>query len=144
MDDQFPYLIDVTDSCSICLEPNCNIVTFCGHIYHSRCFAAWIHKKHKCPLCVGTNFNPITIYCADCSKAVKMTLLFKRMNEEETATWVQGSNDKCDNCKNPPESDGLSFNMNEEDIEKYQNWKKPDLSKINHSSKSEFPIMKSS
>ena len=82
MDEQFPYIVDTNDNCSICLEPNCNVVTFCGHLYHSRCFSAWIHKKHKCPMCVSINFNPITVYCSQCFKSVKMTLLFKSMNEE--------------------------------------------------------------
>ena len=118
MDEQFPYIIDISDSCSICLEDNCNIVTFCGHLYHSRCFAAWIHKKHKCPLCVSTQFNPLTVYCSKCYKAVKMTLLFKSMTSEETGAWIEGCNDMCENCKQP-EDDGLSFGMDEEAIKKY-------------------------
>ena len=63
LDDHYPYLIDINDSCSICLEANCNVVTLCSHPYHAKCFSAWIHKKNKCPLCVSRNFNPVAAYC---------------------------------------------------------------------------------
>lgn len=101
MDDQFPYIIDVNDNCSICLENQCNIVTMCGHLYHSVCLAAWIHKKCKCPLCVTRDFNPITIYCEKCFKSIKMTLLFKSMTPQEATAWNQACICKCQQCLQP-------------------------------------------
>ena len=82
LDDQYPYLINISDNCSICLESNCNIVTLCGHSYHARCFAAWIHKKNKCPMCVSRDFNPVAAYCSNCFKATKLSLIYRKMSPE--------------------------------------------------------------
>jgi|JI6StandDraft_1071083.scaffolds.fasta_scaffold316701_1 hypothetical protein len=104
MDDSFPYHADTKQNCSICLEDNCNIVTFCGHPYHSQCLAAWVKKKQRCPLCVTREFNPITIYCSECFRAVKMTLLYKRMSDDDRRVWLEGSDLRCESCSQPHEA----------------------------------------
>ena len=98
MDESYPYHIDTKQSCSICLEDHCNVITFCGHPYHSQCLAAWISKKQKCPLCVSRNYNPLTFYCVQCFRAVRMSLLYKRMKEEDRQTWIENVNLKCEAC----------------------------------------------
>jgi hypothetical protein len=45
LEDLGPLYQDRTQSCSICLEADCNLRTKCGHLYHSQCLSAWIHKK---------------------------------------------------------------------------------------------------
>ena len=42
-----------TDTCSICLDMNCNYKTICGHSFHSQCIMRWvtISNKYECPIC---------------------------------------------------------------------------------------------
>ena len=46
---KFNYLINET--CSICLENNCNIKILCNHYYCSKCLTSWIKKNNQCPMC---------------------------------------------------------------------------------------------
>ncbi len=45
LEESFPYQIDPSQSCSICLEDRCHVMTLCGHSYHSVCLRAWIKKR---------------------------------------------------------------------------------------------------
>ena len=75
-----------------------------------------------------------------------MTLLFKSMKPEETRVWIESCNDMCDNCKQPAEDNGLSIDMDDEAINKYQNWKKPDFMDLNMNkdgAKSQLQLVKS-
>ena len=48
---------DLKEDCAICLEPltvhNHISVLTCGHIFHTPCIYAWLHKKQTCPYCYG-------------------------------------------------------------------------------------------
>jgi hypothetical protein len=41
------------DTCSICLDIDCNYKTICGHFFHSQCIMRWvsISNKYDCPIC---------------------------------------------------------------------------------------------
>lgn len=42
-----------TNTCSICLDTNCNYETICGHSFHTHCITRWvlISNKYECPMC---------------------------------------------------------------------------------------------
>ena len=42
-----------TNTCSICLDVNCNYKTVCGHSFHTQCIMQWISisNKYECPMC---------------------------------------------------------------------------------------------
>lgn len=37
--------------CTICLEDNSDVVTRCGHHFHTRCISKWLTDKGSCPNC---------------------------------------------------------------------------------------------
>lgn len=63
-----PYFVNSNDTCAICLEKHVNLRTHCNHFYHGNCLLAWIKKKanNPCPLCMGTTYNPVKVYCQEC------------------------------------------------------------------------------
>jgi hypothetical protein len=63
-----PYFVNSNDSCAICLDNDVNLRTHCNHFYHGNCLLTWLKKKvnNPCPLCMGTNYNPVKVYCKKC------------------------------------------------------------------------------
>ena len=88
MDDIGPVFLGSSHNCSICLENKCNVRTKCRHVYHSQCFAVWISKREKCPLCQTREFNPMVAYCTKCMRATKLAFVAKRMDEEKKQEWA--------------------------------------------------------
>lgn len=45
--------IYTNDTCSICLDADCNYKTICGHSFHGQCIMRWvtISSKYECPIC---------------------------------------------------------------------------------------------
>ena len=68
MDDEGPYFVNSNDNCAICLDNNVNLRTHCNHFYHAACLSEWLKKKvnNPCPLCMGTTYNPVKLYCKEC------------------------------------------------------------------------------
>ncbi len=84
-----PYLANPKDQCPICLDCSINVRTYCGHFFHSSCLKAWFDKKltdgrpSSCPVCVGSETNPIKIYCKTCFVAAKLDTIFCSSNFEK-------------------------------------------------------------
>lgn len=104
IEESFPYCIDSQQTCSICLENACHLMTFCGHTYHAPCLRAWIKKKETCPLCVSAGYNPIGIFCIDCGRSIKLGAMFSRMSSAKKAEWEESTTSKCSNCLNQQQS----------------------------------------
>jgi hypothetical protein len=98
IEESFPYHIDPQQTCSICLENDCHVMTLCGHPYHSPCLRAWLKKRETCPLCVSPDFNPIAIFCTSCGKSLKLGAMFSRMSSAKKAEWAETTTVRCSSC----------------------------------------------
>ena len=49
----YTNFVPTNDVCSICLEPDCNYKTICGHFFHRLCILRWVtlSNKYECPIC---------------------------------------------------------------------------------------------
>jgi len=43
--------INIDEICSICLFPNCEIITICNHCFHKNCILQWSINNLTCPMC---------------------------------------------------------------------------------------------
>lgn len=84
-----PYHSNPNDQCSICLDRETNIRTFCGHFFHSNCLKAWYDKKSTdgrpptCPVCVSSSINPIKVYCVGCYVSGKLEVIYRETRAEK-------------------------------------------------------------
>ena len=92
-----PEFIDLNDYCVICLDNKINIRTNCGHFYHAKCLIEWLKRKNTnpCPLCMGTEFNPVKIYCQKCLHGLKIAHI--KLNNLNGFIY-EYEYLKCDNC----------------------------------------------
>lgn len=57
LEDLFQAQSSEDDVCSICMSDGCNVITFCGHVFHRHCLTQALRKggpTRKCPICRST------------------------------------------------------------------------------------------
>lgn len=64
------YFDRANDECSICLEPETNVITICHHNFHFNCLKEWTKHQESCPNCKG--------YCAYLKSRCPSCLQFTR------------------------------------------------------------------
>lgn len=62
----------VQDTCPICLENGCDVVTYCRHYFHYDCLRIWLESQHNsCPYCRKSIDGVLIIQCQKCKTAAE-------------------------------------------------------------------------
>jgi hypothetical protein len=95
--------VNSNEACVICLEKDVNLRTHCNHFYHGNCLLAWLKKKanNPCPLCMGTNYNPVKVYCKECHNGDMLVNIHASTTNQMI---VEYDSHKCQNCKRSGDS----------------------------------------
>lgn len=54
------------DICAVCLESGMNVLTRCGHSFHTACLGEWFKRNVSCPVCKNSSVRLLRVYCRGC------------------------------------------------------------------------------